>query len=96
MHNSLLVLFYAVEVVLASVKTSKFYYFHSSNILPIGILIEIKFKRALRENFERLKQAIAEGKIGPEALEEYKRILKQTLAKACKFIEILRLLRFFF
>lgn len=38
-------------------------------------------KRALRANLERLKQAIAQGKISKELLDEYKNIFKQVLAK---------------
>jgi hypothetical protein len=41
-------------------------------------------KRALDENFRKLKVAIIEGKIDKETVDEYKKILKQTLSRNCK------------
>ena len=42
-------------------------------------------QRALAENLDKLRRAILDGKIGKEALAEYKKILKQTLARIRKF-----------
>lgn len=49
-----------------------------------GLSLSDDIRKALKDNFEKLKKAIMDGKICREALEEYKKILKQTLARACK------------
>ncbi|CAF0718314.1 unnamed protein product [Brachionus calyciflorus] len=65
----------------------KYAEFIAKNVLNnthAGMCLSDDVKRALRANLERLKQAIAQGKISQEVLDEYKNIFKQVLAKAMK------------
>ena len=62
---------------------------------PITSFFESNFnfinsQKALAENLDKLRRAILEGKIGKEALAEYKKILKQTLARIRKFHQIIQ------
>lgn len=66
----------------------KYAEFIAKNVLNnkhAGMCLSDDIKRALRANLERLKQAIAQGKISKEVLDEYKSIFKQVLAKTSNF-----------
>ncbi len=51
-----------------------------------GKSISEDLKNALIVNLEKLKQAIEQGKLGREVIEEYKKVFKQVLAKTCKCV----------